>query len=67
MKQPKKPTRNQKEIISNNMLMVKNWFVIGETDFYLHVINVITGTKKMITKFPKKICAPATNHKAHIS
>lgn len=65
MKQPKKPTRNQKEIISKNMLVISNWLVIGETEFYLHIVNRNTGTKKMISKFPKKICAQATNQKAH--
>ena len=58
MKQPKRPTRSQKEIISNNMLIVKNWLVISETEFYLSIINAKTGTKKMISKFPKKNMRP---------
>ena len=61
MKQPKKPTRIQKEIIKNNMLQVSNWLVIGETEFYLNIINRNSGRKRMITKFPNKICAQATN------
>ena len=54
MKQPKKPTRKQKEIIRDNMLVVDNWFVTGETDFYLYIINRSSGKKRMITKFPTK-------------
>lgn len=54
MKQPKKPTRRQKEIIRGNMLVVNNWFVINETDFYLHIINRNSDKKKIITKYPTR-------------
>lgn len=54
MKQPKKPTRRHKEIIRDNMLVVNNWFVISETDFYLYIINRNNGKKKMITKYPTR-------------
>lgn len=54
MKQPKKPIRRQKEIIRDNMLVVNNWFVVSETEFYLHLINRNSGKKKIITKYPKR-------------
>lgn len=53
MKQPKKPTRLQKEAISAAYLSDKQWAVVGETGFYLKVINKETGKVKIIDKFRK--------------
>jgi hypothetical protein len=54
MKQPKKPTRNQKEIISNNFLNWKEWNVVDESDFRLIVIHKATGKTKRLDKFAKR-------------
>ena len=52
MKQPKRATRVQKEIIRANRLNPANWMIIAETDFYLKIMNKESGKTKMITRFP---------------
>lgn len=54
MKRPKKPTRAQKEIITNNHLNSDNWMVLKETEFYLYLINKEMNRRKTVTKFPPK-------------
>ena len=54
MKQAKKPTRSQKEVISSNGLIASQWAVIDETDFYLKLINKENGQKKSIDRFVRK-------------
>lgn len=54
MKQPKKPTYEQKRAITAHSLNAKEWAVIRETDFYLYIINKKTGATKTIDKFLKE-------------
>ena len=54
MKQAKKPTRSQKEVISSHGLIANQWAVIEETDFYLKLINKDNGQKKSIDRFVRK-------------
>jgi len=54
MKQAKKPTREQKEILSNNYLNWKEWAVIKDGDFRLTVIHKETGRVKYIDKFARR-------------
>lgn len=54
MKQAKKPTRSQKEVISSRGLIASQWAVIEETDFYLKLINKENGQKKSIDRFVRK-------------
>ena len=54
MKQAKKPTRSQKEVISSYGLISSQWAVIEETDFYLKLINKENGQKKSIDRFVRK-------------
>ena len=54
MKQAKKPTRSQKEVISSYGLIASQWAVIEETDFYLKLINKENGQKKNIDRFVRK-------------
>ena len=53
-KRPRKPIRWQKECISAHNLQVKKWLVYGETDFYLKIVNVDTGSKTSIDKFRRE-------------
>lgn len=50
MKQPKAPTRRQKEIIKNHMLIWQNWMVVEETEQYLVVIYKHGKTQKKLNK-----------------
>lgn len=54
MKQGKRLTRNQKEIVSNNGLMTDDWMFVKETDSYLTVINKHDGKQKIIDKYNKR-------------
>lgn len=54
MKQPKKPTRDQKMAMSRNELNWKQWQVAKETDFYLYLVNKDTGKTKIIDKYKRK-------------
>lgn len=55
MKQPKKLTRDQKSIVSNNNLNASNWMLVEETEFHLKIVHKTTNKVKMVTKFPKKV------------
>lgn len=50
MKQPKRPTRKQKEIIRNHMLIPENWMVVKEDDCYLTVVYKHGKTMKRLDK-----------------
>ena len=50
MKQPKKPTYNQKRIIASVGLDVKKWAVRYEDKTTLIIVNKETGTDKVINK-----------------
>lgn len=50
MKQPKRPTREQKAIISNHKLIPNNWMVVEETEDELVVIYKFGKTVKHLKK-----------------
>lgn len=50
MKQPKKLTREQKEILSNHFMSAKEWSLIEDLGSYLKVINRETGKIKILDK-----------------
>lgn len=50
MKRAKKPTRAQKETISNNYLNPDNWLVIRETDIYLFLISKDLKKRRTVDK-----------------
>ena len=54
MKQPKKLTRRQKEVIANNGLAASEWAAISENDFCLKIINKNNGMTKNIDKLRRK-------------
>lgn len=54
MKQPKRLTRNQKEILSANRLKADNWSLVEETEFYLKIINKESGKTRMVDKLRRK-------------
>lgn len=51
MKQSKRPARWQKECMTAHFLNPNDWRIVGETEFYLKIINVNTGLFKSIDKF----------------
>lgn len=51
MKQPKKLTRQQKEILTSHSLNANDWMLVEEMEFYLKIIHKSTGKTKMIDKF----------------
>lgn len=54
MKNPKKLTRTQKEIVSSHGLIVKNWALVEETEFYLKIVNKDSGKTRMVDKFKRR-------------
>ena len=50
MKQGRKPTRNEKELLSKKNLHWKDWEVIGSTDEYLRIRHKHYGNIKSIWK-----------------
>lgn len=50
MKQPKRPTRKQKEIIANHKLNMRNWMVQEETPTHLVVVYKFGETVKKLDK-----------------
>ena len=50
MKQPKKPTRTQKEFMSKKKLVATNWMVVSDDTEKMVVINKITGKEKELKK-----------------
>ena len=50
MKQPKKPTRAQKEILSKNKLRPDNWMVLEEDKYQTVFINKRGNRRRTITK-----------------
>lgn len=53
MKQPKRLTRNQREVLSANNLNWRDWALVEETEFYLKIINKSTRARKNLDKFWK--------------
>ena len=56
MKQPKKLTREQKEIVSSHGLPAKDYMLVEEMEFYLKLIHKDTEKIKMIDKFKRGKC-----------
>lgn len=54
MKNPKKLTRTQKEIVSSHGLNAKNWALVEETEFYLKIVNKDSGNTRMVDKFKRR-------------
>ncbi len=54
MKQPKKPTREQKSCLFAHNLNWKDWMILEETGFYFRIIHKKTGAIKSIDKFARK-------------
>lgn len=54
MKQPKKLTRTQKEVLSNNGLNSNQFMLVEERDFFLVVQNKETKAIKNVSKFPAR-------------
>lgn len=55
MKQPKKLTREQKQIVSNHCLNPSNWMLVKESDFYLKIIHKESNNIRTIDKFAKGV------------
>ena len=49
----KNPTLAQKKLISAAGLVVRNWYVISETDTELHLVHKGTGKSRKIKKEEK--------------
>lgn len=54
MKQAKKLTRSQKEIVSNNNLNPNSWMFVSASDFYLKIIHKKSGNIRNIEKYAIK-------------
>ncbi len=50
MKQPSRPTRAQKEIISANKLKPENWMVVFESKDTLEIISKRTSQRRVLQK-----------------
>ena len=55
MKQPKKLSRAQKEIVSAHHLRPNNWMLVEEMEFYLKIIHKDSKKIKMVDKFRKSL------------
>lgn len=55
MKQPKKPTRKQKEIIANHKLNPRNWMIQEETETHLIIVYKYGPTVKKLDKNHKNL------------
>lgn len=54
MKQPKKLTREQKEIVAGHNLNIKDWMFVEESSFYITICRKDNpAIKKMLDKFKK--------------
>lgn len=53
MKQAKRLTRDQKEIVRSHGLVPNNWMLQQETEFYFYLVNKTSGTSKKIDKFKR--------------
>lgn len=55
IKQPKKLTREQKEIVANNNMIAKEWMFADDLGSYLKIIHKTTGKIKLIDKHKRKV------------
>ena len=51
MKQPKKLTREQKILLSKKRLNPDNWMLLKEEEGSIVVINKVTNTRRVISKY----------------
>lgn len=49
----RKPTRAEKEVMSNNDLVADNWLVTKDLGAYLQVVNKTSGKVRNIDKYKK--------------
>lgn len=54
MKQPKKLTREQKQIVSNHYLNPQNWMLVKESEFYLTIIHKESNNIRIIDRFVRR-------------
>lgn len=56
MKNPKRLTREQKIAVSSSVFLPDNWMLEKETEFYLHIVHKVTGTRRTVGRYaiPKK-------------
>lgn len=50
MKQPKKPTRDQKELMTKRGLIANSWMVVAETKTELEVISKRSKQRRTLEK-----------------
>lgn len=50
MKQPKKATRNQKELMTKRGLIPDNWMIVSESKTELEVISKRSGKRRTLEK-----------------
>ena len=64
---PRKPTRREKIVISNNGLIPSNWLVIDdpELESYLKVKNKTSGKIKILDIYKKRSASTPTKAKKH--
>lgn len=55
MKNPKRLTRTQKEIVSSHGLKADEWALVEETEFYYKLIHKTTKKTKITDKFMRGI------------
>ena len=66
MKQPKKLTREQKQIVSGHGLVANNWmFVENVTESHIKVIHKASGKIKILDIYKKKSASVPTKAKKH--
>ena len=65
MKQPKKLTSEQKQIVSNNGLIANNWMFLEDLGSYLKIINKSSKKTKIVDKYRKRNVSTPTKAKKH--
>jgi len=50
LKQPKKLTRTQKELVSKAGLVASNWMLLTEDNISITIVHKSSGNKKVIMK-----------------
>jgi len=50
MKQPKKLTRSQKELVANEGLVPENWMLVNEDNISICIVHKKSGSRKVILK-----------------
>lgn len=57
---PRKPTREEKQIISNNGLVANNWLVVDEPELesYLKIVSKSSNKQRIIDRYRKAVSTP---------